>query len=66
MAGFKIGDGPIFGRMMPGTLASIKGNIPKLKDEKILRAFNNVFRDPNLNWSRTRILRESGLPLELF
>ena len=61
MAGFKIGDGPIFGRVMPGTLATIKGVVPNLKDEKILKAFNNVFRDPELKWGRERILREAGL-----
>jgi len=61
MAGFRIGDGPVFGRLMPGTLASINGNIPSLKDEKILRAFNNVFRDPELNWGRKKILKEAGL-----
>lgn len=61
-AGFNIGS------VGGGTIAGVNKNF-KLNDaeEKLIRAFGRSFRDPYLNWSRKRIIKEwKKLPLNPF
>lgn len=54
-AGFKIGNGPVVGRVRPSTLASIDRELPVMTefDLKLIRVFGKPFRD-NENMTLTR------------
>ncbi|RBQ22897.1 tRNA 5-methylaminomethyl-2-thiouridine biosynthesis bifunctional protein MnmC [Candidatus Methanobinarius endosymbioticus] len=62
-AGFYIGEGPIFGRKSGGTIASldignISKNIPIMDERTIALSDAGIpFRDPNLNLSTDKILK---------
>ncbi len=67
-AGFKIGNGPIIGRARSCTLASLKRELLKLEKEdlKLIEIFGRPFRDPDLNWSREKILESRSLRKSLY
>ena len=59
-AGFNIGNGAFLGNVKT-TLASLDRKLGLSQDdEKLIKAFGKPFYDPELNWTRERIIKEWG------
>lgn len=60
-AGFVLGVGPSVGKKREGTLASLKGTVPVIADERIKEIMSNVksepYLDPDMSLTREEILQ---------